>query len=93
MLTDSVRYTARLPFPVLDSFPDRLFNVHTTSHSLEIDAAIMSTSQIKNHVLNLRTSATRLLEVDEREAMYNDLTERANHYSYGFNSDSAEEDD
>ena len=87
------RYNAELPFPLLDSFPDRLFTLHPASGGLDIDAAIMSTSRTKSHVLGLRDAVTRLLDIDERETMYNDLTEMANNYSFGFDSDSNDEDD
>jgi hypothetical protein len=48
---------------------------------------------MKNHVLDLRNATTRLLQLDERESLYNDLTEMAQNYAFGWESGSDTGDD
>jgi len=43
---------------------------------------------------DLRDITTRAVSLDEREALYNDLTDIANHYNFGWDSgsDTGEDD-
>lgn len=86
------KFDASVPFPLLDTFPDTLFRVDDTS-SLNIRAGLVTTSRTKRHVLDVRNSTRRAFDVDERESMYNDLTEIANGYSHGWESGSDSGDD
>lgn len=86
------KFDARSPFPLLDTFPDTLFTLdHATS--LDIRAGLVTTSQTKHRVLEIRNMTSRAIEVDEREAMYNDLTEIASSYTHGWDSGSDSGDD
>lgn len=85
----STRFDTALPFPLLDTFPDKLFRItqQPESRRLEMTAGLTSSSRMKDQVMAIRNSALRLIELDEREAFYNDLTEMANAYGYGWESD------
>jgi hypothetical protein len=86
------KFDARTPFPLLDTFPDTLFRGdHGTS--LDMRAGLVTTSQTKHRVLDIRNMTSRAIEVDEREATYNDLTEIANNYTHGWDSGSDSDDD
>jgi hypothetical protein len=86
------KFDDRVPFPMLDTFPDTLFRVDHAS-SLNMRAGLVTTSRTKRHVLDLRNLTVRAFDVDEREAMYNDLTEIANNYTHGWESGSDSGDD
>jgi hypothetical protein len=43
---------------------------------------------MKNRILDLRNVTSRLMQLDEREIMYNDLTEMSEHYGIGWDSGS-----
>ena len=86
------KFDARSPFPLLDTFPDTLFPLNGAT-SLDIRAGLVTTSQTKHRVLDIRNMTSRAIGVDEREAMYNDLTEVANSYTHGWDSGSDSGDD
>lgn len=50
---------------------------------------------MKNRVIGLRDATFRLLQIDERESLYNDLTELAQNYNFGWESgsDTGNDDD
>ena len=56
-------------------------------------AGMITTSGTKRQILDLRNLTARAFGVDEREAMYNDLTEIAGSYIHGWErgSDSGED--
>lgn len=41
---------------------------------------------MKDRILDLRNTTLRLMPLDEREALYNDLTQMAQSYSIGWES-------
>jgi hypothetical protein len=86
------KFDARIPFPLLDTFPDTLFR-NERKKSLNMRAGMVTTSQTKHGVLDVRNMTSRAIEVDEREAIYNDLTEIANSYTHGWDSGSDADDD
>lgn len=44
----------------------------------------MCSSKMKDRLLDLRNTTYRLMQLDEREALYNDLTQMAQNYSFGW---------
>lgn len=86
------KFDARTPFPLLDTFPDSLFRVDHAS-SLDMRTGLVTTSQTKRRVLDIRNMTSQAIEVDEREAIYNDLTEIATDYTHGWDSGSDSDDD
>lgn len=48
---------------------------------------------MKSRVTSLRDATSRLVALDERENLYNDLTELATNYSAGWESGSDNDDD
>ena len=53
-----------------------------------MSTALVSHSKMKSRVLHLRDATSRFLPLDEREAIYNDLTQMAQNYSIGWESGS-----
>ncbi|KEF59284.1 uncharacterized protein A1O9_04128 [Exophiala aquamarina CBS 119918] len=85
-----------LQYPILDTFPERLFQTQRQDQgALDITAALVCTSATKNKVIDLRDATFRLVQIDERESLYNDLTEVAQNYSIGWESgsDTGNDDD
>jgi hypothetical protein len=79
------RFSTKLTFPQLDSFPDTLFDGRG---GLEVATALSTNSSMKDQILRLRDVAQRGLASDERENIYNDLSEIATSYSFGWDSGS-----
>lgn len=82
------KFETELTFPLLDSFPDSLFRSQVVRGGLELTAALSCTSSMKAHILHLRDLSRSGLTSDDREATYNDLSELANQYSFGWDSGS-----
>lgn len=83
------RFETELTFPLIDSFPETLFRSQAErSAGLELTAALSCSSSMKAHILHLRDVSRLGLTSDDREATYNDLSELANHYSFGWDSGS-----
>jgi hypothetical protein len=73
----------------LDTFPDTLFiNSGRNPTGLDVSAALISSSRTKDQILDLRNTASKLLPLDERESVYNDLSQMAQCYSIGWESGS-----
>ncbi|KAJ9609771.1 mtDNA inheritance, partitioning of the mitochondrial organelle [Cladophialophora chaetospira] len=89
-------FQTALQFPLLDTFPDTLFETgRTGQQGLDISTALVCDSSMKNRVLDLRNTTARLASLDERESLYNDLTQIAQNYGIGWESgtDSGVDDD
>jgi Tubulin domain/Misato Segment II tubulin-like domain len=82
------RYRTRLLFPMLDTFPNTLFASHRQGSGLALTTSLKTTSSVKVHVVRLRDDSLTGLGLDEREVLYNELTELANNYSFGWESGS-----
>ncbi|EEH08516.1 misato [Histoplasma capsulatum G186AR] len=87
-------YYIPLALPLLDSFPSDLFTGRGPSSSgLNVRASLSSTSQIGGKVRDLQNFASRLIGVDEREALVNGLGEISEAYQERWESDSDSGDD
>ncbi|KIX05678.1 uncharacterized protein Z518_03650 [Rhinocladiella mackenziei CBS 650.93] len=82
-----------LQFPLLDTFPDRLFSISRRDQGLDISAALVCNSKMKDRVFDLRNTTYRTMQLDERENLYNDLTQMAQNYGFGWESGSDIGDD
>ena len=93
------QFTVPLAFSHIDAFPARLFTPyddHPPEEGLPLSAGLDTSSTMGNNILELRdlvTRQTRAIAVDEREELYNDLTEVADKYSFGWDSDDNSEDE
>jgi Tubulin domain len=87
------QYETSLLFPLLDTFPDSLFRTQRQGSGLALTTTLRTCSNLKPHVVQLRDEIVGSLDVEERESLYNDLTELANGYSFGWEegSDSGED--
>ena len=81
------QYSTNLLFPRLDTFPEDLFHARQED-GVALTTSLRTSSNLKAHVVHLRDQSHRGLDLDERESIYNDLTELANGYSFGFDSGS-----
>lgn len=81
------KFRTDLTFPLLDSFPESLFRGRNTGHKLELTAALSSSSTMKGRILHLRDTSRRGLLSEDRETTYNDLSELATNYTFGWDSD------
>ena len=81
------RYSTNLLFPRLQSFPENLFDTRQED-DLALTTSLRTSSNLRNHVVQLRDQSLGGLALDERESIYNDLTELANGYSFGLDSGS-----
>ncbi|KAL6243497.1 mtDNA inheritance, partitioning of the mitochondrial organelle [Rhinocladiella similis] len=84
-----------LRFPLLETFPNSLFETNRDhNNGLDMSAALVCNSRMKDHVLELRNTTSRVMPLEEREAVYSDLSQLAQHYSFGWEegSDTGEDD-
>lgn len=87
------RYAVPLSFPRLDAYPMSLFHIPEESvHSRELSlySGLTTSYSTKQSILELRdlvTRHTRAIAVDEREDLYNNLTEIGEKYAFGWDSD------
>ncbi|EXJ57928.1 hypothetical protein A1O7_05351 [Cladophialophora yegresii CBS 114405] len=80
-------FQTALQFPLLDTFPNTLFQTSRRGQQgLDISTALVCDSRMKDRVLDLRNTTSRLVPLDERESLYNDLTQMAQSYSIGWES-------
>ncbi|KAK5074958.1 hypothetical protein LTR64_001163 [Lithohypha guttulata] len=90
-----------LGFPRLDAYPAGLFDFpedQTTGdrRKISLTAGFTTSSKANERILNLRdlvTRHSRAVAVDDREELYNGLTEVAQRYAHGWDSGSESEDD
>ncbi|OJD13539.1 hypothetical protein AJ78_06023 [Emergomyces pasteurianus Ep9510] len=82
-------YRIPLSLPLLDSFPSDLFTGRgSPSSGLSIRASLSTTTQIGDKVKDLQKLASRLIGIDEREALVNGLGEISEAYQEQWESDS-----
>lgn len=97
MITDCIRrYCSTLSYPLPDSFP-HIFRDAKGEENLKGSAVTTSLSTdaaLSGRLKSLRATVTRLIGVEEREALSNELAEMADEYHEGWSSgsDSGEDD-
>ncbi|KAL2399119.1 Protein dml1 [Exophiala dermatitidis] len=83
------RYQTGLQFPLLETFPDGLFETNRESRGgLDISAGLVCASGMKDQILHLRDATIRYCQLDERESLYNDLSQLSQYYQFGWDSGS-----
>lgn len=93
------RFAVSLAFPRLDAYPVDLFSSPdsgTTPSELSLTCGFTTPSTTKQNVFDLRdlvTRHSRAIPIDEREELYNGLTEVGEKYAFGWESDVESEDD
>lgn len=93
------QFTVPLAFSHIDAFPDGLFiphDDHPAGKGLPLSAGFDTSSAMGNTVFRLRdlvTKQTRAVALDEREDLYNGLTEIADKYAFGWDDDDYSEDE
>jgi hypothetical protein len=88
---DSSHLTA-LAFPLLSSFPG-IFRSATSSHKLDIDISVTTSTRIAERIRAIEADARRLIGLDEREALCDGLAVMAEEYADGWSSDEDGDDD
>lgn len=63
-----------MPFPQLDTFPEKLFG-SGSDQELGIGAALVTSSETSTRLKDMRHLISRSIEVDTREALLNDLAD------------------
>lgn len=94
------RFHVPLGFPRLDAYPADLFNnageEYVGGKKINLWAALTTSSRSKDTMYNLRDLVTRynrVVDVDEREDVYNSLTEVGDKYAFQWESGSEGEDE
>ena len=81
-------FHSSLLFPMVDAFPDDLFRTKSAQKHLALTSALSTNAIMKGRVTELRDKTMRGLDLDEREGLYNDMTDLANGYIFGWESSS-----
>jgi len=95
------RFSVPLGFPRLDAFPAELFKAPDTAdvyqgQEVALSAGFTTSSTVKQKVFELRdlvTRYSRTVRVEEREELYNGLTEVGEKYAFGWEEEESSEDD
>ncbi|CUS10670.1 unnamed protein product [Tuber aestivum] len=96
------RYLTSFTYPVIDSFPnifstDRIIPAEGTTaggnQRLSVSARLTTSSQVIPRLKSIKNVVSRMVGVDEREAISNDLGEFIEGFETRWNSDSDDYDD
>lgn len=93
VLKRPLSYRSPLRLPLLDSFPHGLYPTSNSDEGLSVFATLTASTRTAKRIKSIQTTATRMVSVDEREALYNGLGEIRESYETGWSSGSEEEDD
>lgn len=86
------RYESSLRFPLLDSYP-RIYSRATDQQDIAVLTTLSSNTSMAPRIKDLRSEATRLVGVEEREGLSNGLAELAEAYREDWSSGSDDDDD
>ncbi|KAK7417417.1 mtDNA inheritance, partitioning of the mitochondrial organelle [Neonectria magnoliae] len=86
------KYESSLKFPLLDSYP-QIYSQAAGQHDIAIQTNLSSNTVIAPRIKTLRAEATRLVGLEDREALSNGLAELAEAYREDWSSGSEEDDD
>ncbi|KAL0640182.1 mtDNA inheritance, partitioning of the mitochondrial organelle [Maublancomyces gigas] len=93
------RYLTPFTYPIVDSFPNIFAESVLDTSALErpcvsrISTTLTTSSRIISRLKDVKNVVSRVIGVDEREALLNDLGEFAEAYEEGWNSGSDDDDD
>lgn len=87
----SRRFVSKLGYPLPDSFPHIFRGLEG---SVAVTTSLSTDAALSGRLKSLRSTVTRLIGVEDREALSNDLAEMADEYHEGWSSgsDSGEDD-
>ncbi|ROW12662.1 hypothetical protein VMCG_00173 [Cytospora schulzeri] len=92
----SRRYQSGLGYPLLDSFPEifRDAKGEALKDNIAVTTSLSTDSELSGRLKSLRTTVTRLIGLEDREELSNELAEMADEYHEGWSSgsDSGEDD-
>lgn len=92
----SRRYRSELGYPLLDSFPEifRDDKGEALRDSIAVTTSLTTDTELSGKLKSLRTTVTRLIGLEDREELSNELAEMADEYHEGWSSgsDSGEDD-
>lgn len=89
-------YSVPLAFPLLDAYPASLFSTSSSTlqqqerPGLSLTAGLITSSHMKRTIFDLRdlvTRYSRVIAVDEREDLHNEMTEVGERYTFGWESE------
>ncbi|KAH6985083.1 tubulin domain-containing protein [Ilyonectria sp. MPI-CAGE-AT-0026] len=86
------KYESSLRFPLLDSYP-RIYSRATDQQDIAVLTTLSSNTSMAPRIKVLRSEATRLVGVEEREGLSNGLAELAEAYREDWSSGSDDDDD
>lgn len=92
-------YFTQFTYPIIDSFPAIFSGCVLDSSVLSrpclgrISTKLSTSSKVISRLKNVKDLVSRVVSVDEREALLNDLGEFAEAYEEGYNSGSDDDDD
>ena len=92
----SRKYRSGLSYPLLDSFP-RIFRDdkgEALKDNIAVTTSLSTDSELSGRLKTLRSTVTRLIGLEDRETLSNELAEMADEYHEGWSSgsDSGEDD-
>ncbi|KUI64754.1 Protein dml-1 [Cytospora mali] len=92
----SRRYRSKLSYPLLDSFPQifRDDKGEALRDGLAVTTSLSTGTELSGRLKSLRSTVTRLIGLEDRETLSNELAEMADEYHEGWSSgsDSGEDD-
>lgn len=99
ILLTGFRYLTLFTYPMVDSFPNIFAESVLDTSALErpcvsrIGTTLTTSSKTISRLKDVKNVVSRVIGVDEREALLNDLGEFAEAYEAGWNSGSDDDDD
>lgn len=95
------RFDIPLGFPQLDAYPVSLFKAPNRTHAsqgqeLSLFAGLTTSSRVKQNIFELRdlvTRYSRAVGIEEKEELYNGLTEVGDKFAFGWEEEESGEDD
>lgn len=89
-----LRYTVPLLFPLLNSYPAAIFDVGSgQATKLAVHAGLTTSTAVASQVRTLEQLVRRLVGVEERETLCNELQVIAEEYDEGWNSGTDSDED
>lgn len=93
--TNNARYRSTLNYPLLDSFP-QIFNSdngQALKSNMAVTTSLSTGSELSGRLKLLRSTVTRLIGLEDRETLSNELAEMADEYHEGWSSGSDDGED
>ena len=83
-----------MQYPLIDSFPVSIFSQPSDcSATVPVYTSLSTTSRVSSRIKTLQKVVSRMVSLDEREALTNDLAEIGDAYVEGWESGSDDDSD